>query len=858
MGKLRANSEIISDKSKNPVTTSTYIKHGNQWLDDAVNNAIGAAASKADKTYVDSELTKKANKSDTDAALSSKADKSELSTKADKSALEATNASVSANTSNIQELSTESTVLSARMDEFTKLEEGSTTGDAELIDGRIGSDGKTYDNIGGAIRGQVTDLKSDLNEIIGTEYTFEDGRYIGNNGTPIALGAYSITSYIRCDNRKIKARVFVSADDSRTAFYNANYEFISGYNMGNHYGELVSIEIPEGAYYVRFTTSSNATLKQQVEIHVFVPMEEISEKLSKTDTVLDAKLDVSYTIGKYVGTSGGLNKLESYSATDYIRCDNRKIKAKVYVKDDGSRVAFYGINKQYIPNSSYNMFDVSGKLVDVPVPDGAYYVRFSTLTDNIPKTEIYTYIKDNAINAISDLNQKANVYINDITIGKYVQYETGIVSTLKSINVATANVELYDKVIYRAIISTPDSRGLAFYDSNGDFISGVRMIEHSQEIDIPENAVTMKASVTTNEDVELIGTVVNISQAIIDMKKDSISATPKERNITYDAYIKYNSGYTVSYNGFKYVTVNVSSLSYLKYEYVTSTLDNRGLAFYDENDNYIIGYQTIGKSQTIQVPENATICRATVSNVNQLYAYDVSVYDILSLSSTSVSSAPGNISLLSAYSNITCIGDSLTYSQVYTSNTNSRQAYVPYPKVVEKITGTSVSMPARAGATAISWWNEFNSQIIEKPNQLFIIYLGTNAGFTDTLSEDAPESASSYSDYADTNTGVYAKIISKAKSVGGKVILVKCFATSGTGDSNLLNTNKVIEEAGERFGCAVIDSIRHSDNKYHMWPNGQSVNGVHYNDLGYAAFAQTLLKRISELSDTEMKLIIPS
>ena len=162
MGKLRANSEIISDKSKNPVTTSTYIKHGNQWLDDAVNNAIGAAASKADKTYVDSELTKKANKSDTDAALSSKADKSELSTKADKSALEAINASVSVNTSNIQELSTESTVLSARMDEFTKLEEGSTTGDAELADGRVGADGKTYDNIGGAIRGQVTDLKSDI------------------------------------------------------------------------------------------------------------------------------------------------------------------------------------------------------------------------------------------------------------------------------------------------------------------------------------------------------------------------------------------------------------------------------------------------------------------------------------------------------------------------------------------------------------------------------------------------------------------------------------------------------------------------------------------------------------------------
>lgn len=56
-------------------------------------------------------------------------------------------------------------VIVARMDSFTNLAEGSTTGDAELIDGRVGADGVTYANIGDAIRGQVTDLKSDINKV---------------------------------------------------------------------------------------------------------------------------------------------------------------------------------------------------------------------------------------------------------------------------------------------------------------------------------------------------------------------------------------------------------------------------------------------------------------------------------------------------------------------------------------------------------------------------------------------------------------------------------------------------------------------------------------------------------------------
>ena len=64
-----------------------------------------------------------------------------------------------ANTINLNK--NEIAVLKTRMDSFTSLQQGSTTGDAELIDGRVGFDGKTYENIGDAIRGQVSQLSDE-------------------------------------------------------------------------------------------------------------------------------------------------------------------------------------------------------------------------------------------------------------------------------------------------------------------------------------------------------------------------------------------------------------------------------------------------------------------------------------------------------------------------------------------------------------------------------------------------------------------------------------------------------------------------------------------------------------------------
>lgn len=56
-------------------------------------------------------------------------------------------------------------VLKSRMNEFTALPDGSTTGDAELIDIRVGYDGLTYPNAGDSVRSQLNYLNNSINNL---------------------------------------------------------------------------------------------------------------------------------------------------------------------------------------------------------------------------------------------------------------------------------------------------------------------------------------------------------------------------------------------------------------------------------------------------------------------------------------------------------------------------------------------------------------------------------------------------------------------------------------------------------------------------------------------------------------------
>lgn len=104
-------------------------------------------------------------------------------------------------------------VQKARIDSFTALKEGSTTGDAELIDARVGEDGTVYNNIGSAIRNQNKKIDNSLIDMATPNYTnyfdfknirleWLDGYYFSPSANDFVVNASK-----KCNKRKVSMKM---------------------------------------------------------------------------------------------------------------------------------------------------------------------------------------------------------------------------------------------------------------------------------------------------------------------------------------------------------------------------------------------------------------------------------------------------------------------------------------------------------------------------------------------------------------------------------------------------------------------------------------------------------------------------
>ncbi|WP_303800032.1 hypothetical protein, partial [Ruminococcus flavefaciens] len=322
--------------------------------------------------------------------------KTESNTKfALKTELAATNENVSQNASDIQ-------TANERIDQIISLPEGSTALDAEVIDIRIGVDKKKYNTAGEAVRGQISDLKSDLNAIhTKLEYAKIPSKYIDLDGNIMANDDFSISETIEITKTKlfVKGKIHPSSGTKEFNFYKSS--IINGANRVSKYTpvstnkvvDMTEIPVPNGAKFLVISTNNSS------DFSVYVSGEDVSKfnvldnKINQTASDFDYKFgklvsDVEYTkqTGKYIDNEGALHENASFYISNPIPITHTRLFVEGYMKiASGSKVVNFYSDNEINKRNKVSAVDPGNKDTDYPlteiaIPDGAKYIVISENT----------------------------------------------------------------------------------------------------------------------------------------------------------------------------------------------------------------------------------------------------------------------------------------------------------------------------------------------------------------------------------------------------------------------------------------------------------------------------------------------
>ena len=296
--------------------------------------------------------------------------------------------------------------INSRIDNIIALPEGSTTGDAELIDTRVAYNGDVYATSGAAVRGQVNGIYLDIDDITSlTSNLFDrDGIIIGTNAT----GADKPT-------RAISAPMNVGPNGAKISVLNipSNIDFDIERYSGTSYSTRTGADgtigfiSTTGVYtysftdeYIRFLFRSRNNsaltpadfdgLKVQVNAGLVIPEYEGYKTANDAKARREAAgLGVSakpYGLLPFTGytnnsvSSGTHPYASSYLLSDYVKVNPYQVlkctsgRTNAYV----IAVSVYDVNKDWIKGSDYTALYTTGYKLGA----GAEYVRFAVRKAN--------------------------------------------------------------------------------------------------------------------------------------------------------------------------------------------------------------------------------------------------------------------------------------------------------------------------------------------------------------------------------------------------------------------------------------------------------------------------------------------
>lgn len=330
--------------------------------------------------------------------------------------------------------------IDKRINNLIKLEEGSTTGDAELIDIRFGADEKTYDTAGEAVRTQFSNVKTMIyNRNHGTlsfqenvvfdpstfTITFPAGymRYISSNYREVNAQTLNLTEvptsynawdlFYSLDNQNIYARHWQASTNSTDVYigsvYN-NHIYLNG--VSDKYITVVGDLKKDKVGFV--TIQQNITF-DPVNFTVTFPLGYIRYETDKLISIQAQTLNLTDVTTAY-------NAWDLYySIADqnfYARYwQSMEATSDIYVGSVWNRhIYINGVSDKYITiTNEYDtrrmglvtiagkvIYDVATKILTIPVG----YVKYST-NANIPAPE-----KIIDLNEVTTTDGAWNIYFN--------------------------------------------------------------------------------------------------------------------------------------------------------------------------------------------------------------------------------------------------------------------------------------------------------------------------------------------------------------------------------------------------------------------------------------------------------------
>ncbi len=267
-------------------------------------------------------------------------------------------------------------VLKARMDTFSSLPDGSTAGDAELTDIRVGYNGIVYPSAGDAVRAQVGGIMKDVDDLTvvtdikGSEY-IQGGAYI--NGV-FESGSYGSSKHFDVTGcKKIKAEIHTDQYYDIYDFVDSSFKVLS-FEREMRTDRTIEIElnVPQNAKYfvlsgknidTPFVTGKLSTINKET----FVKIKEVSVLNGIWHAVKNSFVYLS-------GYKYYLYDVRKYARGNLKSVATRYTKAVVLLDENNSYIDDYNSSEFYLdPN-----YDLSINLEKVA------YVGVTVTKDNTP------------------------------------------------------------------------------------------------------------------------------------------------------------------------------------------------------------------------------------------------------------------------------------------------------------------------------------------------------------------------------------------------------------------------------------------------------------------------------------------